>query len=92
MLVLFWARSFKIPVEKIHILEYGFLGWLATRDLVIGAKKVKGVIFAFIFCAIIGALDEGFQAILPYRYCEFRDFTLNCFGGILGIISYFLAR
>jgi len=88
-IVLAW--QIKISIEKIHILEYGILGWFAGRDLIKTNKKIKGVILACIFCTIVGILDEIFQAILPYRVYEIRDIMLNTLGGTWGLILYLLS-
>jgi len=80
----------KIPEEKIHILEYGFLGWLAARDLIAKDRKIKGVILACALTLLFGVLDEVFQAALPYRYFDLRDIGLNSLGGIWGIVLYLL--
>ncbi len=85
-IVLAW--QIKIAIEKIHILEYGILGWFAGRDLIKTNKKIKGAILACIFCTIVGILDEIFQAILPYRVYEIRDIMLNTLGGAWGLILY----
>ncbi len=88
-IVLAW--QIKIAIEKIHILEYGILGWFAGRDLIKTNKKIKGAILACIFCTIVGILDEIFQAILPYRVCEIRDVMLNTLGGAWGLVLYLLS-
>ena len=87
-LVLTWQM--KIMEERIHILEYGLLGWFAGRDLIRTEKKIKGIILACIFSIFIGVFDEAFQAILPYRVFELRDIRFNSLGGIWGVILYLL--
>lgn len=85
------AWRMRILAEKMHILEYGFLGWLAGRDLIkSNSKKTRGIILACIFTAFIGILDEGFQKILPYRVFELRDIRMNILGGIWGVVLYLL--
>jgi VanZ family protein len=80
----------KIPIERIHILEYGILGWFAGRDLVGKEKKIWGILLALIFVGLIGVLDEVFQAILPYRYFDLRDVGFNELGGVWGVVMYLL--
>lgn len=82
----------KIPIERVHILEYGILGWLAGRDLFGKKGNVRGIIFACAFAAFIGILDEAFQAILPYRYFDVRDIVFNGLGGVWGVSLYWLGR
>ncbi len=87
-LILAWQVRF--PAEKIHVLEFGILGWLATRDLIKVNRKKIAIILACLFCAAVGILDEAFQAVLPYRVYEVRDIAINCAGGVWGIILYVL--
>ena len=88
-LILAW--QIKIPVEKVHILEYGVLGWFIARDLIKVKRKNMGIILACIFCIVVGVLDELFQAVLPYRVFDLRDIVFNGLGGAWGIILYLLA-
>jgi VanZ family protein len=81
----------KIPQERIHILEYGLLGWLAGRDMIGKDKKTKRIILACLFSISIGLLDEGFQKILPYRIFDVRDIRINVLSGIWGVILYLLS-
>jgi glycopeptide antibiotics resistance protein len=89
-LVLAW--QIRIPVERIHILEYGVLGWFAGRDLIRKDTKVRGIILASIFTVIIGTFDELFQLILPYRFFDLRDIGFNTLGGAWGIVLYLLSH
>jgi hypothetical protein len=79
--------------EKTHVLEFALLGWLTVRDLTRQNKRfLKGVFFAFIFVAIIGCLEEGFQKLLPWRVCELRDMITDALSGALGIILNLLSQ
>ena len=85
------SSQIKIPVEKIHLLEYAILGWFAARDLIKANKKAKA---AFLACAIgiaVGILDELFQAVLPYRVFELRDIVFNGLGTAWGVTLYLLS-
>jgi len=85
------AWQMKLPQEKIHILEYGLLGWFAGRDLIVKNKEgTKGIVFAWLFVIIIGVLDEVLQGILPYRFWDTRDIVFNSLGGLWGIGLYYL--
>jgi len=85
------AWQIKIIAERIHLLEYGVLGWFVSRDLIRGrSKKLKDIILAGLFATVVGIIDEGFQAILPYRFFDIRDILFNSLGGIWGIILYLL--
>ncbi len=87
-----YIKELKYLAEKIHIIEYGVFGWLACRDLAGGKEAVKGVFLALLVCFLVGSLDEGFQAILPYRVFDLRDIRMNFFGGIEGVAIYLLSR
>ncbi|MCM8756452.1 MAG: VanZ family protein [Candidatus Omnitrophica bacterium] len=89
---LIFAWRIKIPVERIHILEYGVLGYLAGRDLLGKEKRRVGLILTIIFIGLVSTLDEVFQAVLPYRYFDLRDIWFNGLGGIGGIVLYLLKR
>ncbi len=81
----------KLLQERMHILEYGLLGWLGGRDTIKKDKKVKGIILACLFSISVGILDEGFQRILPYRVFEMRDMRINVLSGIWGVVLYLLS-
>jgi len=88
---MWFCWQLKIPEEKIHLLEFAVLGWLASRDLIKPGQKVKGVIFALAFAFTVGILDEVFQGILPYRYFQWCDIGFNSAGGLWGITLYLLS-
>lgn len=85
-LILSWKVKF--PSEKIHVFEYALLGWLAMIDLRGVGGKIKKVLGVFLFILLIGSLDEGFQAVLPYRIFEVRDIVINVLGGVWGMVLY----
>ena len=78
--------------EKTHVLTYGLLGYLTANDLLDGgrSRRLKNLVSALLFVSLISALDEIFQGILPYRFCEVRDFLTNIISGILGISLFFV--
>jgi len=84
------VSQIKIAEEKIHLLEFAVLGWLALKDALTVHKRFKGVILALVFTLIIGVLDEAFQAVLPYRYFQSWDILLNSLGGAWGIVLFFV--
>ncbi len=87
-IILSW--QIKMPAERIHILEYGILGWFANRDLTVENKKCRGFIFAWLLIITVGIFDEAFQKILPYRVGDSRDIFFNNLGGLWGIGLWFL--
>lgn len=65
-----------LPVERIHFIEYGVLGWLSYWAF--GRK-------AFVYVITIGIIDELIQGVLPNRFFDMRDILMNIVGGGLGI-------
>jgi len=59
-----------------------------------GQKKtlLKSALLAFVFVAIIGSLEEGYQKFLPWRVCELRDIITDSLSGMLGICLNFLSQ
>jgi hypothetical protein len=82
-----WKQPYM--AEKTHILEYGLFAWLTMRDLVkTKTPIIKSLLIAFVFTALVGILDEGFQKLLPWRVCEIRDMVTNAISGALGIAVF----
>ncbi len=82
-----WKQPYM--AEKTHILEYGLLAWLVMRDMAkTKAPLLKSVLIAFVFTALVGVLDEGFQKLLPWRVYEIRDMVTNAISGALGITVF----
>lgn len=83
-----FALSQPVIVEKMHVLEYGFLGWLALRDFNKAKPSFKSFLCTLLFVVIISALDEFFQKLLPYRYGQISDMNLNIISGLFGIVLF----
>jgi hypothetical protein len=85
-----FAWHLDILVERIHLLEYGLLGWLAIKDTLREEKKIiKASIFSALFILGVSIVDETFQWWLPYRVGDVRDVVFNEVGGLWGM-SLFL--
>ncbi|MDP8262964.1 MAG: VanZ family protein [Candidatus Ancaeobacter aquaticus] len=77
----------KNPVERLHLLEFGLLGWFAYKELALReTRKIKKVLYPLLFIVIIGVLDEVVQHFIPYRVGEMRDSLINIASGLWGII------
>lgn len=72
-----------LPIERIHFIEYGILGWLSYWAF--GWKAIFYVI-------TIGIIDELIQGILPDRFFDMRDIWMNVIGGGLGIMMRIYER
>ncbi|MDD2689349.1 MAG: VanZ family protein [Candidatus Omnitrophica bacterium] len=77
--------------ERMHVLEYGFLGWLTCCDLNKYKSSLVRILLAFLFVLLIGASDEAFQVFLPYRTGDIKDVIVNAVSGAFGI-TLFLVR
>ena len=86
------AWQIENPAERVHIIEYGLLGWILSRDLAADCIKTSCMIKALLLCIIVGTIDELLQYILPYRIFDVRDIIFNGMGGFWGIITYILGR
>ena len=79
------AFSMGLIEERVHILTYGFLASLATRDLRRWPVLPRSQ-SALFFCVLVGCIDELFQALLPYRVGDVRDVLFDSVSAVLGII------
>jgi VanZ family protein len=52
----------------------------------------KSVFFVFIFTAMVGILDEGFQKLLPWRVCDIKNIITNTLSAIMGIGLFLSVR
>jgi len=76
------------PAEKVHLVEYGILGWMiyhAVREG--GGSIVAGYFWTMALVLTIGTADEIVQAYLPMRVFDFRDIVINFHSGILGAVA-----
>lgn len=84
--------------ERLHLIEYGVLGWLVwrawrARD---GAQAAGPGIFALdaalslVIVCFVGMVDEGIQHFLPSRVGDWRDVALDALSGLLIVVSCWL--
>jgi len=78
LLVLILSRS---PIEKVHLMVYGLLGFWVGQAWPGRAQLHKAL--AFILAA--GGLDEAIQWLLPMRFGDLTDVLFNFSGGVLGL-------
>lgn len=70
----------ELPEERVHIILFGFLGFL------LGVHSQRPALQWILLGLIIAALDEGLQALLPYRVGDLRDIILNSLSLLLGAL------
>lgn len=78
-----------LPIERIHFIEYGILGWMVWWA---AGKRRRSFAIALGYIIAISILDEVIQGILPNRYYDIRDVLMNITGGSLGLVLKGYAR
>jgi len=81
----YYLGTIRYAVEKVHFLEYGFLGALLVAALWRTAGNGCAFLFALNAVYWIGLGDEAIQWVLPNRVGELRDAIINLVSGALGI-------
>jgi len=74
-----------IIAEKLHLLEYGFLAYIASRVFKGTASRDIKYIYMLAVITAVGYCDELIQRFLPNRVYELRDVYLNVLSGLLGL-------
>lgn len=82
---LFYVSQIEIVEERMHLINFSLLGWLAARDIVKIRKGIQGIGFSLLFCIFVAMIEEAFQWWLPYRTGEIHDIMLAGIGGAWGI-------
>jgi len=75
--VYFTIKLWDVPVEAIHFLEYGLLGFFLFRALKFNIRDKSIFFIAFLIGSLVGIFDEIFQWIVPLRLWDIRDVGLN---------------
>ena len=78
--------SLKLPIERIHFVEYGLLAFLVFRAL----RHYSGGKALYLYSGIavfgVGFIDEAIQYILPNRVFDARDVIVNSAAGVLALL------
>ncbi len=83
--IFLFLKGMHKPEERIHIFQYGLLGYLLMATLREKSWKQALLLSLLIVLAVSGA-DELFQAFLPDRVGDIRDVGFGCLGGTWGIV------
>lgn len=75
--VYFTIQLWDVPVEAIHFLEYGLLGFFLFRALKFNIRDKSIFFIAFLIGSLVGIFDEILQWIVPLRLWDIRDVGLN---------------
>lgn len=74
-----------IAVEKLHLLEYGFLSYLVLRVVKDVRPPDLRYLCVILAVALIGAGDELLQKAIPTRVYDPRDIAMNSLAGVLAL-------
>lgn len=76
-----------IPIEAVHVLEYGILGLLVYRALVHRVQDYSVYVMATLIVGLVGVIDEYIQWLIPLRVFDLRDIRTNLLAGGLAQIG-----
>ena len=83
LLLTFLSLNLEVWVERMHFVEYAFLGLLISRAVKV--INLQGIIYTAFLVTMIGAVDEIIQWFLPNRFGDMRDVFMNSVGGLSGL-------
>ncbi len=75
--------------KSAHCLEFTGLAFLLGWA-VLFTKGKTNIIIPFLIASLYGVSDEVHQLFVEGRSCEFRDWAIDSFGAILGIIGFII--
>ena len=81
----------RLTLEKVHLLEYGVLAYLAFNAVRVSRRGGAGAVVAALFITLAGAGDEGLQRLIPDRVFDPYDIVANWLGGALGAVAWLAA-
>jgi len=81
----------RLTLEKVHLLEYGVLAYLALNAVTVTRRGGPGGTLALLFVALAGAGDEALQKVIPERVFDAYDIAANWLGGALGAAAWLAA-
>ena len=86
---LFYASQVKVVEERMHLINFGLLGWLIVKDIGRLEKGVMGIGTALLCCIFVAALEETLQLWIPDRMATIQDVLLGVVGSFWGISLFF---
>lgn len=86
---LFYASQVKIVEERIHLINFGLLGWLIIKDISRFKKGIMRIGLALLFCIFVASIEETLQLWIPNRVVQTHDVLLGVIGGVWGISLFF---
>jgi hypothetical protein len=83
------ASCLEVSVGRMHVVFYGVLGWLVSRDQRAAGFPAWPAVVAL--ASIVPVFEEAFQGVLPDRVADVRDIFLGagstCWGALLHRIA-----
>lgn len=77
--------------ERSHLFEYGVVAILifaALSERIANGSRVRyPSLVAIISAALVGAIDEGIQALLPNRVFDIQDIGFNALAGSMAVMA-----
>jgi hypothetical protein len=83
-----YLNTLPFAVEKIHFIEYGFLGILLMSAISIRIRNPSAYLLSVLVVYLAGLGDEAIQGLISNRVGEIRDSLTNLFSGGLGLSLY----
>lgn len=81
-----------LPIERVHIIEYGILSILLLRICRRYTHPLLAVVQSLFLASLAGVIDENIQRFLPNRIFALSDIYLNIAGAAAGIVYYGMYR
>ena len=77
--------------ERTHLIEYGVVAVLILEALAERVDRGRRVplpaVLAIVATALLGAVDEGIQALIPTRVFDMQDIVFNTLAAIMAIAA-----
>lgn len=86
----FYAAILELPEERMHLIEYGILGFFLSKDFSFYYPPKLFIPLSVFFCVGVSAIDEIIQSFLPYRVGDIRDIIFAALGGFWGAVTCYL--
>lgn len=87
--ILVFLRMGVPVVERTHLVEYSVVAiliHLALKERRDNGRRVpRPALIALAATVLLGALDEGVQAVLPNRVFDIRDIGFNAMAGLMAV-------
>lgn len=87
-----FALNMGDPIERIHLIEFGFLGAFVARDQPRSNSLFKSLVFVVLTGMLVATVDEILQHFIPRRFGDIRDVVFGVIGTFWGGSIYLGAR